>query len=258
MKHLLLISLTSLGLVATAQAGFKDWGSKALSVFSQSSASEELTDEVLVSAEELISGLRETLAVSAERALTDLSKKGGFSNSELYQIPLPKSVESLRKPLTLVKREDLLDDFQLTLNRAAEAGVAAAPSVLKSTIQNLSLDDLKTLWKGDEDAITKFLEKRSRDELAERILPLISKATDSTGATSLYKKLLAAIPDSKGGFFSKIQSFTSIGSKDLDLDRYVNDQALDALFSAMAAEEKAIRENPGARSTDLLKKLFKM
>ncbi|HAV14542.1 MAG TPA: hypothetical protein DCX06_13785 [Opitutae bacterium] len=256
MKRIPLILLTTLGLFLTANAGFKDWGNKALSIFGQSAESGELANGAFGSAEELVSALREALAVSAERALTDLSQSGGFSNSDLYRIPLPKSVESLRKPLALVKREDLLEDFQLTLNRAAEEGVAAAPSVVKDTIQNLSLQDLQELWKGEEDAITRFLEKRSRDQLAERTLPLISHATDSTGATSSYKKLHAALPASNSGFFSKIQSFTGIKSEDLDLDNYVNEQALNALFSAMAAEEKAIRENPAARSTDLLKKLF--
>lgn len=243
-------------IITIAQAGIGDWGNKALSIFNKSSTSGALTESAFGSAEELTKALREALAVSAERALTDLSKQGGFANTDLYRIPLPKTVESLRKPLSLVNREDLLDDFQMTLNRAAEAGVAAAPSVVKSTIESLTLDDLNELWKGEDDAITRFLEKRSRGQLAKRTLPLIVKATDSTGATSSYKKIHAALPASSGGLFSKFQSFTGIGTSDLDLDSYVNEKALDALFTAMAMEEKSIRENPLARSTDLLKKLF--
>ena len=149
-----------------------------------------------------------------------------------------------------------LDEFQATMNAAAEAGVAAAPGIVKATINKLTLEDLNTLWKGEDDAITRFLEKQSRDTLSEKMQPLIARATNASGATRTYKSLLDAAPKSGGGLFSKLQSFTGIGVSDFDLDAYVNEKALDGLFAAMAAEEKALRENPMARSTDLLKKLF--
>lgn len=251
----LVVTILSISSASAAEGG-SIWASKAFSIFKKSPAAEAITGSAFEDAGELAKALREALAVSAERALTALGQKGGFANSEFYQIPLPKSVESFRKPLALVKQDYRLDDFQATMNRAAEAGVAAAPAIVKDTINSLTLDDLNKLWKGEDDAITRFLEKQSRDTLSARMLPLISKATDSTGATRQYKDVLGALPQSAGGFFSKVQSFTGIGVKDFDLDQYVNDKALDGLFAAMAAEEKAIRENPLARSTDLLKKLF--
>lgn len=231
------------------------WASRALSIF-KSPAGEAVTGSAFESAEELATALREALAVSAERALTALSQKGGFANSEAYRIPLPKTVEKFRKPLALINQDYRLDEFQATMNRAAEAGVAAAPGIVKNSINQLTLQDLNTLWKGEDDAITRFLEAKSRDQLADKMLPLIAQATDATGATRSYKDMLAALPQSGGGFFSKVQSFTGLGAGDFDLDQYVNEKALDSLFAAMAAEEKAIRENPMARTTDLLKKLF--
>lgn len=244
----------SVTLIATGSAE-NGWASKALSIF-KSPAGQEVTNSVFDDAAELAKALREALAVSAERALTSLSKKGGFADSDLYRISLPNPVKNFRKPLALIKQDYRLDDFQATMNAAAEAGVAAAPGIVKDTINNLTLEDLNTLWKGEEDAITRFLEKKSRVTLSEKMLPLISKATDSSGATRSYKALLDSVPKTAGGLFSKVKSFTGIGVKDFDLDAYVNEKALDGLFAAMAAEEKAIRENPLARSTDLLKKLF--
>ena len=228
---------------------------RAISVFKRSGG-EEVVKDRFSDAAELGKALREALAVSAERALTSLSQKGGFADSENYRIPLPATVEKLRKPLSLVRQDYRLDDFQVTMNAAAEAGVAAAPGIVKDTINKLTLEDLKTLWKGESDAITRFLEKRARGTLAEKMRPLIAEATDSSGATRSYKALLDAVPESGGGLFSKLQSFTGIGVRDFDLDDYVNEKALDGLFAAMAAEEKALRENPMARSTDLLKQLF--
>ncbi len=254
MQKPLLFSLAVLFSTSIVSAE-SSWASRALSIF-KSPAGEAITGSAFEDAGELAKALREALAVSAERALTALGQKGGFADSELYQIPLPKSVENFRKPLELINQDYRLDDFKATMNRAAEAGVAAAPGIVKDTINNLTLDDLNKLWKGEDDAITRFLEKQSRHTLSERMLPLISQATDASGATRQYKDVLAAIPTQGGGFLSRVQSFTGIGASDFDLDQYVNNKALDGLFAAMAAEEKAIRENPMARTTDLLKKLF--
>ncbi|WP_269522764.1 DUF4197 domain-containing protein [Coraliomargarita parva] len=251
------LSITVLSLLplAVVHADFSSWKDKALSVFRE--AEPELTGTAFSSAEDLAKALREALAVSAERALTELSQAGGFADSDAYRIPLPKSVESLRKPLSLVKREDLLDNFQATLNRAAEKGVESSPVVVKHAIETLTLEDLNELWKGEDDAITRFLEKKSRDELAIQMLPLISEATEASGATRSYKALQSALPEEgDGSFLGKVSTWTGIGAKDFDLDDYVNEKALDALFAAMAAEEKAIREDPAAQTTKLLKQLF--
>jgi hypothetical protein len=40
------------------------------------------------------------------------------------------------------------------------------------------------------------------------------------------------------------------------VDSYVTTKAMDALFKKIAEEEKRIRENPVARTTDLLKDVF--
>ena len=247
-----LLVLSASGLSLSAESS---WASRAFSIF-KSTPERAVTESIFEDANQLAKALREALAVSAERALTDLGSRGGFADSERYRIPLPKAVESFRKPLSLVNQEGRLDAFQATMNRAAEAGVAAAPSVVKKTIQSLTLKDLNSLWKGEDDAITRFLEKNSREHLAAQMLPLIAQATDSTGATRSYKAIQSSVPESDGGLFSAVKSLTGFSASDFDLDQYVNDHALDALFSAMAVEEKALRENPVARSTDLLKKLF--
>ncbi len=246
--------LVSLGLVPL-QAAESTWLGRAFSVF-KSPAGEEIGKGLFDDAEKLAKALREALAVSAERALTSLGRQGGFADSESYRIPLPQAVEKFRKPLALVRQEDRLDTFQAAMNAAAEAGVAAAPGIVKDAINAITLDDLNSLWRGESDAITRFLEKRARGPLSEKMRPLIAKATDSSGATRSYKAMLDALPKSGGGLFSRLQSFTGIGVSDFDLDDYVNEKALDGLFAAMAAEEKDLRENPMARSTDLLKQLF--
>jgi hypothetical protein len=257
----LLITSTFFSGITVAHADGSSWGSKALSLFSSASKTDSDATDAATSSfgntAELAAALREALAVSAGRAIEALGQEGGFSNSELFEIPLPKSVESLRKPLALVNQDYRLDEFQDTMNLAAEEAVAASPEIVSNAIQNMSLEELTALWNGEDDAITRFLEKGSRTQLSEKMMPLIAKATDSSGATRSYKEIEDALPEAGGGLFSKLQSLTGMGDEDsFDLDTYINDQALDGLFEAMAIEEKAIREDPLARSTDLLKKLF--
>jgi len=232
------------------------WFDRAMSVFG--SGDKDASDRAgFSSTRELMDALREALAVSAERALAELGEKGGFSESEKYRVPLPETVEQLRGPLRAAGQETLLNDFQATLNRAAEKAVAASPEIVGETIKGTTLNDLKELWRGEDDAITRFLEKRSRDALAERMRPEIEKATDASGAARTYKAVRKAVSENAGGLLSGLSDATGIGQgTNFDLNDYVSKQALDALFQAMAAEEKRIRENPAARSTDLLKQLF--
>jgi len=250
----LTVCLLCLFPLVSVRADFASWKNRALSVFKESEP--DLVGSTFGSSGELAEALREALAVAAERALKDLSKRGGFAESDTYSIPLPQRVESLRKPLQLVDREDLLEDFQATLDRSAEKGLDAAPEVVKGVIQSLPLKDLNSLWKGKDDAMTRLLERKSRDDLAELMLPLINEAIEETGATRSFEKLQTALPNDDSGFLHNVQTFTGLGARDFDLGVYVNEKALDALFTAMAAEEKAIREDPAARSSKLLKELF--
>ncbi len=68
---------------------------------------------------------------------------------------------------------------------------------------------------------------------------------EEVGVAKVYHSLMSkydAIP-----FKSKPQ---------FSLEDYITDQALNGMFGLLAAEEKKIRENPAARTTELLKEVF--
>jgi len=110
----------------------------------------------------------------------------------------------------------------------------------------MSLADAKSILKGPDDAATQYFRKTSEAKLKERFLPIVKSATDQAGVTAAYKKLI-----SKAGPAAQF-----LGTGATDLDGYVEGKAVDGLFKMIAAEEKNIRANPLARSTDLLKKVF--
>jgi len=238
-----------------ANAGFGDMlksagdllGSSSTQTAGKAAAGSSLSDS------QINAGLKEALSIGAERAVGLLGKDGGFLNDASVRIPLPGSLETVASGLRMAGQGKYVDDFELTVNRAAEQAVPATLEIVQDTVENMTLDDVRGILAGGDDAATKFLQTRAGDSIRSAILPIVSQATDQAGATSAYKALVDKAGGAAGGLGS-LGGLLDTGS--LDLDSYVTDKAMDGLFLKLAAEEKKIRENPVARSTELLQSVF--
>ena len=164
------------------------------------------------------------------------------------RIPLPEGVEKVAKTARKLGADRYVDDFHETLNRAAEGAVPVATDLFAAALTDMTIDDAIGIIRGSDDAATQYFRAKTESSLSEQFLPLVTEATDQAGVTQAYKQLNSKA----GGFLSAFGG----DEDDLDLDRYVTNKALDGLFVYIAAEEKQIRENPVARTTDLLKALF--
>lgn len=209
-----------------------------------------------LSSDEMIRGLKEALSKGAQKAISGLGKEDGFLKNLDVKIPLPESLKKVESAARLAGQGQLADDFIVSMNRAAEQAVPQAMSVLADSISKMSIADAQAILKGPEDAATQYFRKTSETNLVERFRPIVSKATDSVGVTQKYKQLTGSFSgaQSLGGLFGGSKKSASPGA--MDVDGYVTGKALDGLFKMVAAEEKAIRANPAARTTDLLKKVF--
>jgi len=132
------------------------------------------------------------------------------------------------------------------MNHAAEQAVPLAANVFAGAITNMTIADAKSILTGPEDAATQYFRKSSETQLHEKFLPIVQDATEKTGVTMAYKNLIKQA--------GPMAAF--LGADAGDLDGYVTQKSLDGLFKMIASEEKQIRQNPVARSTDLLKKVF--
>jgi hypothetical protein len=198
-------------------------------------------------------GLKQALSIGAERAVGLLGKNGGFLNDASVRIPLPGSLDTVASGLRMAGQGKYVDDFELTVNRAAEQAVPATLEIVQDTVENMTLDDVRGILAGGDDAATRFLQQRAGDSMRAAILPIVSQATDQAGATAAYKALV----DQAGGAVGSLGSLGGLlNTGSLDLDSYVTDKAMDGLFLKLAAEEKKIRQNPVARSTELLQSVF--
>jgi hypothetical protein len=199
-----------------------------------------------LSQDEVSAGLKEALEVGVDKAIGYLGQDGGFLNDAQVKIPLPSMLQQLDTGLRAMGKGDLADEFVATMNHAAEQAVPKTAGIFGDAIGKLTLEDARAILNGPDDAATQYFRQTSGEELAAAVLPVVEQATEKTGVTAAYKQLVAG-----SGVLGNFMDSSS-----LDLDRYVTDKTLDGLFVKLAQEEKLIRQNPVARSTDLLKQVF--
>jgi hypothetical protein len=178
--------------------------------------------------------------------VAQLGKEGGYLNNLKVRIPMPGELQTAERLLRSLGQGKYADEFVATLNQAAERAVPEGTAILMDSIHNLTLADAQAIWKGPDDAATQHFRKTGEARLKERFLPIVRQATDRAGVTAAYKKLMQ-----KAGPYTQL-----LGRDNTDLDSYVTDRALSGLFTTIAEEEKRIRQDPLARGTELLKKVF--
>ncbi len=241
-KLIVAVGFAVLVLGVYARADWSDQLKGAVSNVGKSGANQQLSGLTSV---EMDGGLKEALAVGAERAIKELGRKGGYLDDASVRIPLPGSLDKAEKILRMMGQGDAVDEFLVTVNRAAEKAVPLASGIVGDAVRDMSITDAKKILTGPDDAATKYFRDKTDAELTQAMLPIVKHATDAAGVTSAYKRLVKKAGPASG-----------LVGDSLDVDRYVTEKALDGLFLKVAEEEKAIRTNPVARSSDLLKKVF--
>lgn len=190
-------------------------------------------------------GIKEALAKGTEKAVNDLSKRDGYFGNAAVKILMPPSIQKVADVARMAGYQKQVDEFVLSMNRAAEAAAPLASRYFADAIRDLSFDDVRGILGGGDTAATDFFRAKTRDKLYDAFKPVVSQKVGEVGATSAYKAMI--------GRYSQLPMMRS---QSLDLDDYVTNKSLDGLFHMVGEEEKKIRTNPVARTTDLLKAVF--
>jgi hypothetical protein len=249
MRFYFFIFATAWFLVSAASpgfgAGFFDrLGIKGLTNASGSSAISGLSED------QVVQGLKEALSKGTKSAVNSLGREDGFLKNASVRIPMPESLRTVEKTLRALKQGQLADSLVETMNRAAEQAVPKAASVFADSVSNMSIEDAKGILAGGTNAATLYFRRTSETNLYTEFLPVVKSATEKTGVTSSYK----AMTDKASGTSSLMGGL--VRTRAPDLDGYVTQKALDGLFKMVAEEEMKIRQNPAARTTELLQKVF--
>lgn len=237
----------------TARAGFFDKLKSAITT--TNSAVAAATSAAGLSQEQMVGGLKEALGKGVERAVAGLGRDGGFLTNLNVKIPMPEKLQKVESALRLAGQNQMADDFVASMNHAAEKAVPVAAGVFGDSIKQMSIADAKGILNGAPDAATQFFRKTTQTNLAAKFHPIVQAATDQVGVTARYKQMMTKFNavNTLGGLFGKSPAVKLDAA---DIDTYVTDKALDGLFKMVAEEEKNIRANPVARTTDLLQKVF--
>lgn len=199
-----------------------------------------------LSESEIAGGLNQALRKGLDRAIQQLGQPGGFLDNPQVKIPLPESLRTIESGLRAAGAERYADQFVATMNHAAEQAVGEAAPIFGEALASMTLDDARQILAGADNAATEYFRRNTQDRLFDRLKPVIQQATDSAGVTNAYKRLVGQL-----GFAGSM-----FGADSLNIDQYVTQKTLDGLFLMIAEEERRIREDPVARSTELLRKVF--
>ena len=194
----------------------------------------------------VVAGLKEALRIGTGNTVAATSRVDGYLGNRLIRIALPEQLQSAAATLRTIGLGAQVEELETGMNRAAELAAGEAREIFVSAITAMTISDAFGILRGHETAATEYFRGRTGAALRQRFHPIVGQKIGEIGLSRVY----ARIADT-------YNSFAPAGSERLvDLDDYVTEKALDGLFTVLGQEERRIREDPLARTTDLLRRVF--
>ncbi len=204
-----------------------------------------LLGEEKLSEADIVDGLKQALEIGTSNAVKTASVIDGYYRNPKIKILLPEKVQKAEEFLRTAGFSQQIDSFVLSMNRAAEKAAPKAKRIFWNAIKQMSFSDARRILNGRDNEATLYFKEKTSSQLQNTFKPIIRKTMSEVGTTRLFLDLN-----------EKIDSIPFLERLSFDLDQYVTEKALNGLFLMIAEEEKKIREDPAARVTELLKKVF--
>lgn len=189
--------------------------------------------------------LKEALQVSTANAVDLTGRVDGYFANQAIKILMPPQLQRLESGLRAVGLGDRVDEFVLSMNRAAEQAAPAARKIFWDAIGEMTIDDARGILGGGDTAATGYFKSKTTEKLTTAFRPVVEAKLSTVGVTRQYKELLG-----------QARMIPFLRTESYDIDSYVVGKALDGLFHVVGEEERKIRTNPAARVTDLLREVF--
>lgn len=199
---------------------------------------------------EVAMGLREALTVGITNAVLQTNKEDGYFGNPAIKIPFPQEASGAMQFMQNSQLlRPLLNDFVLKLNRAAENASAEARPIFVDAIRNINITDAWNILRGGNNAATEYLRQQTYDRLYQAFRPQVLASLNEVGAQAIWSELSTT--------YNAIAAFTpNLSRVNTDLAHYATTEALNGLFTVVALEEQKIRQDPAARVTDILRRVF--
>jgi len=190
-------------------------------------------------------GLREALQIGSERAANRVGRVDGYLANEMIRIGLPESMHSTASRLRQLGLGRQVDQLEIAMNRAAEAAAEDAVTLFRDAITGMRPADVMAVFRGGDDAATRYLRNQSETRLRQRYQPIVRRHLDQVQGLDYYREIA-----------ERWNRLPMVDPLEVDLETHVTDHALDGLFLILAEEERRIRSDPVARTTELLREVF--
>lgn len=194
---------------------------------------------------DMTTGLKDSLQQGAVAAVSKLGQENGFFSNAKVKIPLPKPLQQAEKMMRAFGMKKQADDLVLSMNRAAESAVPEAKELFIGAVKSMSVQDVKGIFSGGENAATQYFRKSTEESLRGKFLPIVVKSIEKVGLAQKYNAVAG-----------KAAKLGLVKDNESNVENYVTQKALDGLFVMIADEEKIIRANPVKAGTDIAKKIF--
>ena len=190
-------------------------------------------------------GLKTALERGALSAVSLLGKTDGFLGNPLVRIALPGFLNDAGKLMKTLGQGKRVDELVTAMNRGAEQAVPFAKDLLVSAVKGMNVTDAKNIIGGGDTSVTKFFADKTRNPLAGKFLPIVTKATEKVQLADKYNAVAG-----------KAQGMGLVKKEDANIQQYVTGKSLDGLYTMIGEEEKKIRRDPVGTGSDILKKVF--
>lgn len=230
---------------APAQMDWLKSGQELLGTVTKSPADKTTSQASNLTNSQVASGLKDALLVGTETVVAQLGRADGFNTDPTIHIPLPENLQKVKSALAAVGMSSMMDDLELKLNRAAEQATVPAKELFVASINTMTMDDVMGIYKGPEDAATRYFEGKMSDPLASKMQPIVEQTLNQVGAIQAYDAVM--------GQYDTLPFMPDVKS---DLNSYVVDKGMAGIFHYLAIEEAAIRQDPVKRTTDILQTVF--
>lgn len=194
---------------------------------------------------DIAAGLKEALNNGITKQVSKLTATDGFFKNDAVKILLPTELQKVDKTLRSIGMSSLADEGLKVLNRAAENAVKEATPIFVGAVKNMSFNDAKTILLGNDNSATLYLQNSTTSALYGKFSPVVQSSLSKVGADKVWTTII-----------SKYNAIPLVNKVNPDLKDYVTQQALKGVFKMVAIEEKDIRNNLTARTSDLLRRVF--
>ena len=225
---------------------------------------ETMTGGVL-STELITKAFKQALKIGVTKAVDTLGQKGGFMDNPAVHIPLPPPFSQMETMIRASGGGDMVDEFILSMNRAAAQAAPQTAGIFVTTIDDMSFNDAADILMMDGSPATDYFKKHTREELKKLITPIIIKEMKSNEVYKYYDAV-KQVADPGIKTFAKVSNFMGMAEKlhikkhipqdGVNIEEYVTDHTIDAIFMMIGQSEKMIRTNPAHQTTAELRKVF--